>query len=194
MTLSALPIDQKPAVEPPPSLDEFLRSVQQRAFMMARYATGDPDEALDLVQDAMTAFVKHYRDKPAEQRAALFFRSLNNRIIDHYRQRTRRSRWHWPWNNQDRWDADGPDPLIVDQANTQPAVRAEQREFGQDLDRALQALPDRQRQVFLLRAWQGLSVNETAAALNISSGSIKTHYFRALQTLREQLELHHEHA
>jgi len=194
VTIPTLSIESNAPEQPSVSLDEFLAGVQQRAYMLARYATRGDDEALDLVQDAMAAFIKHYRGKPAEQRAALFFRCLNNRIIDFHRQRKRRSRWHWPWNSQDDWSADGPDALVIDSTNRQPASSAEQDQFGQALELALQQLPVRQRQVFLLRAWQGLSVKETAQALNISSGSIKTHYFRALNTLREQLEPHHENA
>ncbi|MEM7054046.1 MAG: RNA polymerase sigma factor [Pseudomonadota bacterium] len=188
---------QAQLAEPPPAsredtLDEFLRSVQRRAFMLARYATRNDDDALDIVQDAMTAFVRHYRTKPAGQRAPLFFRSLNNRIIDFHRQKKRRSIWQWPWSRTEDMHSDGPDPMAVEASNRQPAAQAEHGEFGHALQQALQNLPERQRQVFLLRAWQGLSVAETALALDISSGSIKTHYFRALNTLREQLEQHHD--
>ena len=45
-------------------LDGFLRSVERRALRIAELSTGQRDEALDLVQDAMLAFVRHYAAKP----------------------------------------------------------------------------------------------------------------------------------
>lgn len=55
-------------------LDTFLASVEKQAFVMAKFATGDPDAALDIVQDAMFKLVQQYGSRPPEEWRPLFFR------------------------------------------------------------------------------------------------------------------------
>ena len=72
----------------------------------------------------------------------------------------------------------------------QPDDQLVQQRAMQTLDAALKKLPLRQQQVFLLRQWEGLDVAATARAMGVSEGSVKTHYSRAVQSLRSQLEDH----
>ena len=54
------------------SLDKFLKGVQSRAFRIVQIATGNPEDALDLVQDAMFNLVEKYLDRSEEEWTPLF--------------------------------------------------------------------------------------------------------------------------
>jgi RNA polymerase sigma-70 factor (ECF subfamily) len=171
------------------SLDDFLAGVERRALRMAEIATRNRDEALDLVQDAMLQFVRSYRDRPAAERAPLFYRVLENRITDWHRSRTSRGRW-WGWlgsaNDDEETAAD--EYAAVPGADSENPLHALQRGSAMNrLENALQRLPQRQQQAFLLRIWEGLDVGDTASAMGCSEGSVKTHLSRALHSLRSEL-------
>jgi len=171
------------------ALDEFLRAIERRALRMTELATASRDEALDLVQDAMFGFVRHYADKPQADWSPLFYRVLDNRINDWYRRRQVRNRWIAPSVSAAE-DDDDPVVQAPDSAEPGPLLRLAGSQAGQALDRALRALPHRQRQAFLLRLWEGLDVAATAVAMRCSQGSVKTHLSRALTALRRALGEH----
>lgn len=175
------------------SLEAFLISVEKRAFRMARIATGNTDDALDIVQDAMFALVSRYADKATTQWRPLFFRILINRIRDWYRRNKVRRYWqNWlqPFKKSDHDSPEDPIESVPDGSLPNPSEQLILNDTVTALDAALRQLPPRQQQTFLLRAWEGLSVRDTAKAMNCSEGSIKTHYARAIATLRDLLENH----
>jgi len=75
----------------------------------------------------------------------------------------------------------------VASAELQPVGRLEVDEAIGALQEAIADLPERQRQAFMLRNFEDLDVAQTALAMGCSDGSVKTHYFRALQVLRARL-------
>lgn len=171
------------------TLDRFLAGVQKRAFRMAQLATRNREDAFDIVQDAMLKLVEKYADRAESELAPLFFCILQSRIQDWYRRSSVRNRLR-SWLGTGEEDEEDPFQQVAD-----PASRsAEQLLITEDsitaLNAALLQLPLRQQQVFLLRAWEGLDVRDTAAVMQCAEGSVKTHYSRALAALKGKLGEH----
>ena len=176
------------AVREPEALDAFLASIERRALRIARLALRDDEDALDVVQDAMLQLARRYAGRPVEEWRPLFHRILQNRIRDAQRRRRvlARLRAWLPWSAGSAQQDEDPVQQLADPAPG-PVREIESRQVLQQLDQALQQLPDRQREAFLLRNLEGLDVAATAQAMGCSEGSVKTHHFRALQALRSRL-------
>ncbi|MGH8207158.1 MAG: RNA polymerase sigma factor [Steroidobacteraceae bacterium] len=171
------------------ALEAFLAGVERKAFRIAQIALRHEADALDVVQDAMLQLSARYALRPAEEWKPLFYRILENRIRDVQRRRNVRGRVMalMPWRSGEDGD-EAVDAIgqALDGSPTPPA-QLETDQMLRALERALTALPNRQRQAFMLRNFEGLDVAGTAVAMKCSEGSVKTHYFRAVQALRAKL-------
>lgn len=180
----------------PNELDQFLGSVERRAYKHALFAVRDTHIALDIVQDAMMKLAEKYGDKPAEELPMLFQRILQNTIRDQFRRQKVRSAWLTLFSGmQSKQDDAEYDPLDVleddenQSAPPAPDSRLQQKQIMDMIEIALSDLPSRQREAFLLRYWEGLDTIETAAAMGCSEGSVKTHCSRATHALATALKL-----
>lgn len=168
------------------ALNSFLAGVEKRAYKMALFSVSDRDEALDLVQEAMIRLVKKYSERPEDQWRPLFYRILNNQINDFHRRGKVRKFVRGLFGGGD----EELQVQIADERDAGPAAQLGKNQAMSDLQEALQTLPARQQQAFLLRTWEGLSVRETAQTMGCSEGSVKTHTSRAMQRLQEHLGEH----
>ncbi len=129
---------------------------------------------------------KRYARRDASEWPPLFHRILQNRIRDWYRrQKVKNKVFSWFQGDADKDDK--PEDNTVNTQTLEPERALQNESLGNAIEAALAKLPIRQQQTFLLRAWEGLNVNETAEAMGISGGSVKTHYARAIATLKESL-------
>jgi RNA polymerase sigma-70 factor (ECF subfamily) len=182
-------VAEEAALESATTLDRFLASVERRAFRIAQMAVRDRDDALDIVQGAMLRLARSYARQPSEEWKPLFYRILYNGIRDWQRRKTVRSRifgflpGSWP----DDEDAPGDPFERVASDAPEPSRQVMADEAMARLESAVGQLPARQQQAFVLRCLEGMDVAEAAAAMGCAEGSVKTHYFRALQTLRAKL-------
>jgi RNA polymerase sigma-70 factor, ECF subfamily len=176
-----------PAAQNSIGLNSFLAGVERRALRRAELATRDRDEAMDLVQDAMLRLARSYASRPATEWPGLFHRILVNRIRDWQRsQKLRRRLFFWKPDHHPDDEGDASDPIenLADPQGSDGAGELQGAQLASQLEQALLQLPARQRETFELRVWEGLSVEDTAAAMGCSAGSVKTHLSRALEALR----------
>jgi RNA polymerase sigma-70 factor, ECF subfamily len=177
-------------------LSDFLKGVEKRAFKRSVYHVRNEEAALDIVQDSMLKLAEHYGDKPAAELPMLYQRILSNCTLDWFRrQKTRNALF----SSMSDFEGPGEDGMDFDllEAYSGPDG-GERAESAEDLTRRAQIfhgieaeiaeLPPRQREAFLMRYWEEMDVAETAAAMGCSEGSVKTHCFRAIQTLSKALK------
>lgn len=175
-------------------LSDFLKDVEKRAFKRSVYHVRNVESALDIVQDSMMKLAVHYGDKPVAELPMLFQRILSNCTLDWFRrQKTRNALF----SNLSDFESAGEDGEfdLLETLNTQnhsdqteSAESSTQRaQTLHEIESEIQALPNRQREAFLMRYWEELDVAETAAAMGCSEGSVKTHCSRAIQALGKAL-------
>ena len=171
------------------SMEGFLKSVERRALQMSKIATGDPEVAMDLVQDTMLKLVEKYSSKPPQEWRPLFYRILNNKITDFYRRNAVNTRLFADNLSIHDGDKDTSETIVATaQPVHNPDYQAQSDQRIERLIKSLYRLPARQQQAFMLRCWEGMSTMQTAQVMNCSQSSVKTHYSRALQALRDRLE------
>jgi RNA polymerase sigma-70 factor (ECF subfamily) len=177
------------------TMDAFLASVERRAYKQALFAVRNEENALDIVQDAMLSLVQSYAEKPAAEWPMLFTRILQNAIHNHFRRSKVRDYWtptfsEFDHSTEDEASFDILESLLARNPDNQ-TVSAEETVSREEMlnliDELIKNLPDRQREAFLLRYWEDLSVTETAEAMGCSEGSVKTHCSRAAHSLAKAL-------
>ena len=154
--------------------EEFADFVAARRAYLGRIAyalCGDPVQAQDLLQTALMKLYVAWPRIHRDGREEAYVRQILVRAnIDEHRR---------PWRQRESSGLDNhPEP-------SQPEGLA--YEDRSALWQALQGLPPMQRRAVLLRHWLGLSVIETADALGISEGTVKSHTSRGLTALEKAL-------
>lgn len=172
-------------------MEEFLKSVEKKAFRIIQIALGGNDDALDILQDSMMAFVRYYSEKNRSEWKPLFYRVVQNKIRDWFRKEKLKRIFFIRSSGAPQDESENhSDPIesVRDHKNMDALTTIKTSQAMKRLNDVLRRLPQRQQQVFLLRAWEGLSTHETAMAMNCTEGTVKTHYFRALRKLKHELE------
>lgn len=164
--------------------DEFVRRYQERIYRLARRFVKNREDALDITPDA---FIKAYQGLSNFKRASQFYtwlyRITVNLCIDFLRKNASREMMTIYESQSD----DYPLMNIADSNLTLPSKLAENKELSAYLRKAISQLSVKQREVFILRHWEGLSLKEIAHTVGRSVGTVKAHLFYAHRNLQNSL-------
>ena len=173
------------------AFDHLVEKYMDRAYAVAYRMVGHPQDAEDVTQEA---FAKAFSGLRGFRGDASFYTWLYRIVVhlcqDHLRKRRFRSRFTaWFRAEPDQERTDPPEERMPDpswRSNPEAVLQASQTRSA--VDAALEALPPRQRSIFVLKHFQGLPIREIAQILRVTEGTVKTHLFRAVQALRRSLE------
>ena len=168
------------------SFDTLVEMFRTKGYNLAYQWTNNQEDALDILQDA---FIKMYkvlsRWKPESSLFTWLYRVIINQAID-LKRRKGRIRFI-----STEHVADEVEKGIDLQASEldRPDVRTEAGELGMQIYDAVMKLPQRQKKIFILKHYQGLSLKEIAEILECSLGTVKSSLFQAIRKLRDELSV-----
>lgn len=155
------------------AIEELVMKYQKKVYALAFRMTGDVEDSKDMTQKTfLQAFkgIKSFRGKSAFY--TWLYRIAVNTCLNHLKKKGRVT---------DELDETYP-------GNQESALSAIIKdETGSLIKKSLVKLPDRQRTSITLRAYEGLSLKETADVMNCSEGAVKAHYHNGMKKLREIL-------
>lgn len=155
-----------------------MRRYNQRLYRVARSILHDADDAEDAVQEA---YVRAYFKLESYALGGLFGAWLT-RITVNEALMIKRKRGRTEQHDRN------VDQLVADRAG--PADMNDNRQLAELIENALDRLPQDFRVVFMLRAVQQLSVQETAACLDIPPATVKSRFHRARHQMQKALNIH----
>lgn len=158
----------------------LMRRHNERLYRAARAILRDDVEAEDVMQQAYVNAYAHLRQFDGRASFATWLtRIAVNEAISRARRRGR----------YDSFDDQQPafDPVFPLPPASNPERQAFTQEMKGILERAIDTLPDGQREVFMLRDVEGLTTAETASSLDVSEDVVKTRLSRARAALRRDL-------
>src|ERR1700680_3306412 len=177
---------QWPMVEQDQRISEAVSREQSRLRSFIRRRVADPGDAEDILQDVFYELVAAYRlMRPVEQVGAWLFRVARNRIIDLFRKKQREAL------KNDGITEDG-EPLLLDDLLPSPDAGPEalfaRRVLMDELDAALDELPDEQREVFIAHEIEGRSFKELSAETGVGVNTLLSRKHYAVLHLRRRLQ------
>jgi RNA polymerase sigma-70 factor (ECF subfamily) len=171
------------------ALELVMRRHNRQLYRTARSILRDDADAEDCLQEAyLQAFRSIASFRAASKLSTWLTRVVINQALEKMRRRSKEN-GNVPLDNVIDLDGNLPAGNSLLSAPEQPDAAALRSEVRRVLESRIDGLPSAFRTVFMLRALEEMSVEETAACLGIPEATVRTRFFRARALLREALEL-----
>lgn len=159
------------------TFDALMERHEKRIYRLALGMLGDPDAADDITQET---FIRAFRALPRFEFRSSVGTWLHRIAVNLCLSRLRSAKRH---------------PLValgdvvrrLRSGRGRPERDLARKDLAARIERAVAALPPKQRAVFLMRHREGMDYGEIAAALERSEGGVRANYFQALQKLKREL-------
>ena len=167
------------------AFEEIMRKHNRMFFRTARAILRDDAEAEDALQEAYVQAYNSMHTFRADSKLSTWLaRIVANEALMRLRKEKRRAEIV---PIQPAATVQEIDQIMDIDRNNAPDAAAERRQMRRVLESQIDELPDTYRTVFMLRAVEELSVEETAAVLDLPAATVRTRFFRARSMLREML-------
>ena len=155
------------------SFEAFFKGYYQDLYLWAHSIVKDPDAAEDIVQEFFVNFWEKKRFKTVTSNLQSYiFRSVRNSCLNYIKKEKKLIH----------------DIEHLEEKESAPKANLEAIENSEEIYSAINQLPDKCREVFMLCCIHGLTYNEAAEDLGITLNTVRTHMVRAFKFLREKLK------
>jgi len=179
-------------VEQDQRISEAIDRERPRLRNFIRRRVGDQSDAEDILQEVFYELVEAYRlMKPVEQVTAWLFRVARNRITDLFRRKRREALRSEPAAITENGETLQLEDLLPS-PDAGPEAAYAKSVLLEELDAALDELPEEQREVFVAHELMGYSFKELAAQTGVSVNTLLSRKHYAVVYLRERLQAIHD--
>nr|WP_256489808.1 sigma-70 family RNA polymerase sigma factor [Pleionea sp. CnH1-48] len=163
-------------------MNQYYIEHSKGAYALAAQMLGCQQDAQDVVQDSLHTILKHSA-VPTEsgQFKAWFYTIVRNKVIDRLRTRKRRP------------TVDAEEASLTAAECNEPEASLHQKQVQLQIQQALSELSEAQREIILLKDWQGFSYADIARILGVENGTVMSRLHRARMALREKLAMLSDH-